>query len=69
MERENKVIRDKINIIYNHKMDWILSRLAKGLIAGLPNARDVDYGDDALINAPDTAINYYINLRTGYKKP
>jgi hypothetical protein len=60
--------RDKINVIYNHEMDWILARLAKGLIDGLPNARDVDYGDVALINAPDTAINYYINLRTGFKK-
>jgi len=69
MERPHTMTRDKINIIYNHKMDWILARLAKGLIAGLPNARDVDYGDTTLINAPDTAINYYVNLRTGFKKP
>ena len=57
----------KINIVYDHKMNWILARLAKSLVYGIPSARDVDYEEDYLLNSPDTIINYYVNLRRGHR--
>lgn len=58
---EEQVMRDKVNIVYNLEGKWILPRLARALVEGLPYARACSPYDTALRNKQDVMLNYYLN--------